>query len=146
METITQFSTAPGLRVLLVGSPGDASLALTGWLWEQGGLVVVGPAASTPAALELAVDFRPDVVLLDFHGWAGFVGPVISLFKELAPAPQVFVLTYETSNATRRHCQAAQADAVFHKTAELDPLKTALDALRSPSAAGISGQRPSALR
>jgi DNA-binding NarL/FixJ family response regulator len=128
MENLIYVAPFGSLHVLLAGRASAANLALAGWLWELGGVVAAGPADTTADALTLAATFRPDVVLLDFHEPS--IGHTVSLFKELEPAPKVFVLTHETSESMRHRCRAVHIDAVFHKTNELDQLSVALDALR----------------
>jgi DNA-binding NarL/FixJ family response regulator len=133
----------PDLRILLAGSTGSASLAITGWLGEHGWRAVAGPATTIAGTLALAATFQSDVVLLDFHGLPVSIGRAVSLFKERVPALLVFVLTHETSDAVRRGCLAVGADAVFHKTDGLNRLAAALELLRPPAAPGAPLRRTS---
>ena len=118
------------LRVLLVGQCNGASAALGSWLRERRQLGVTGPTATTAEALGLAAKQRPHVVLLDFHGLPVSTPYIVTLLKELSPAPQVFVLNHDASAAMRRRCHAAHVDAVIDKTSELDLLATLLAGAR----------------
>jgi DNA-binding NarL/FixJ family response regulator len=63
-----------------------------------GGLELVGEAAAAPDAIELVVDLRPDVVLMDLRlpGMSGV--DVIEQLGLLAPASRVLVLTRSEQN------------------------------------------------
>jgi len=116
------------LRVLLVGHVGAASVALSTWLSErEKRLDVAGPAETTAAALALAARFKPDVVLLDFHGLPVSISYIVSLLKELSPSPPVVVLTHDASDTMRRRCREARVDAVFDKTTELEAVAALLE-------------------
>lgn len=129
MDHSNHSGTRPLLRVLLAGGTGGAKSPFLDWLWDQGSLVVAGPAATLAETVVLAGRFQPDVVLLDLYGLPVSIGDGIALFKALAPAPKVFGLTHEISDAWRQRCGVLRADAVFHKTAEFDQLAAALAAL-----------------
>ncbi|MEO6568192.1 MAG: response regulator [Opitutaceae bacterium] len=115
------------LRVLLIGNPGAASAALSAWLGEHELLDIAGPATTTLAAVVLAASFKPEVVLLDFHGHPMSTTYTVSLLKDLSPVPLVFLLTHDASAAMRRRCLAAGVDAVFDKTTELEALAAQLE-------------------
>lgn len=118
------------LRVLLAGNTPESGSALASWLSDQDGLHITGAGRTTAETLALATVVRPDVVLLDFHGLPVPASYTVALFKELSPAPSVFVLTHDASPAMRRHCHAARVDAIFDKTADLEALRTTLAAAR----------------
>jgi DNA-binding NarL/FixJ family response regulator len=119
------------LRVLVGGSAGVASGALTTWLRECAALEIAGPAASTTAALVLARAAKTEAVLLDFHGLPVSTAYTVAQLKEVSsPAPLVIVLTHDASPAMRRRCQQAKVDAVFDKTSELDALAALLEQTR----------------
>lgn len=104
--------------------------ALASWLTEQDSALSCLAAGSVAEAIVLAVEPRPHVVLLDFHGMTGSIAHTVARFKELTPPPAVFVLTHDASPTMRRHCRDVRVDAVFDKTAELVALSGALKALR----------------
>ena len=132
--------TSRFLRVLLAGAVTESSAALANWLGEQDGVHVTGSGRTTAETLALATVVRPDVVLLDFHDQPVATGYTVALFKELTPAPAVFVLTHDGSPAMRRRCLMARVDAVFDKTAELDALRSALAHLAYQSAISVPGR------
>jgi DNA-binding NarL/FixJ family response regulator len=118
------------LQVLLVGTAGAASRALATWLSERTPLDLAGPAKSTTETLTLAARFRPDVILLDFHGLPASIEGTVSFFKELSPPPLVLVLTHDASDTMRRRCHAANVDAVFDKTTDLEAIAALLERTR----------------
>jgi chemotaxis response regulator CheB len=135
------------LRVLLIGHASAASSALSAWLGARNLLDVAGPAPTTVAAIVLAASFKPDVVLLDFHGLPISTGYTVSLLKDLSPTPLVLVLTHDASDAMRRRCREIGVDAVFDKTAELESVagwleqtRTSLDGSPSYGASAIGAQ------
>lgn len=131
-------SETPPLRVLVAGSAAVDSSMLAAWLNELDGVQVTGCGRTTAESLALANLVRPDVVLLDFHGLPISTGYAVTLFKEVRPAPAVFVLTHDASPAMRRRCQAARVDGVFDKTVELDGLREALAQLSSARLAVVT--------
>jgi DNA-binding NarL/FixJ family response regulator len=127
----TTSSSGRRLRVQLVGPIGAASGALRAWLGERAGLHLAGPAATIAAALALATTFRPQAVVLDFHGLPVSVTRTVALFKQNRPPPHVIVLAHDASPALRRRCRDARVDAVFDRTNELDLLAAHLEQLRT---------------
>jgi DNA-binding NarL/FixJ family response regulator len=131
------------LRVLLFGEASAANKALSTWLGEHPLIHAAGPATTTVSAVVLAANFKPDVVLLDFHGLPVSTAYTVSLLKELSPAPLVVVLTHDSSAAMRRRCREAGVDAVFDKTTELDDVAAWLDDTRL--SIGASQSTPNAV-
>ena len=132
------------LRVLLVGHAGAAARALAAWLGERKALDLAGPAKTTAATFALAARFKPDAVLLDFHGLPIAIDRTVARFKEFSPPPLVLVLTHDASETMRRRCRAACVDAVFDKTADLESVASLLKRTRKSIAmAGLSTPRPS---
>jgi two-component system response regulator DesR len=117
------------LRVLLFGNAGVASTALTAWLSERERWRVFAPVGSTAEIMAATRDFRPHVVLLDFHGLPVSTGYTISQIKAFSPPPVVYMLTHDATPAMLRRCLEAKADGVFDKTGELDRLDGALGRL-----------------
>ena len=131
MNPLLHSAVSPRLRVLLVGSEGAANFTLSAWLSElEKMLDVAGPTKTTAAALAVAAGFKPDVVLLDFHGFPISIGYTVSLLKELSPPPLVLVLTHDASATMRRRCREARVDAVFDKTSELEMVAALLEQTR----------------
>lgn len=125
-HTSTEIVSAHRLRVLVINGGNRASVAFIAWLRDEVICEVQGPALTTDAAITLAVEFKPHVVLLDFEGLPGSVNYTVALLKELAPAPRVFVLTHDASEAMRRRAREAGVAQVFDKTTQLEELVTAL--------------------
>jgi len=132
MNTALHSMAGRRLRVLLVGNASTASVALSAWLSEREKLLdVAGPAETTDAALALATSFKPDVVLLDFHGLPVSISYTVSPLKELLPSLLVLVLTHDASATMRRRCREARVDAVFDKTTELETVAALLEQTRT---------------
>jgi DNA-binding NarL/FixJ family response regulator len=126
--------------VLLFGDPSDANRSLAAWLGERELISVAGPATTT-----LADQFKPDVVLLDFHGLPVPTGHTVSLLKDLSPAPLVIVLTHDGSAAMQRRCRERGVDAVFDKTTELEAIERWLENTRVAIAASRADGRNATL-
>ena len=129
-------SAYANLRVLVTGAALSADNSIVIWLVDQEGFTV--SAAGIADAFAVAETFKPQAVLFDFHGLPVSIGYLVRLFKGLSCKPKVFVLTHDDSSAMRRRCGVAGVDAVFDKTAELDELCAALEALRLQ--AGAAGK------
>jgi DNA-binding NarL/FixJ family response regulator len=94
---VQQSSVAGGITVVLVDDEHLIRGALSHAL-SSGGLDVVGEAATGEEAIELVVDLRPDVVLMDLRlpGISGV--DAIERLSLLAPASRVLVLTRTEQN------------------------------------------------
>ncbi|WP_214107521.1 response regulator [Acrocarpospora catenulata] len=78
------------IRVLVADDHPVYRRGLVGVLAEEGDVEVVGEAADGDAALRLAAELRPDVVLMDLH-MPGVNG--VEATRRLAPECRVLVLT-----------------------------------------------------
>ena len=111
---VVPMTTSPASRspnVLLVDDSGETRHALRALLEEQG-ITIVGEAADGAAAIALARQPKPDVVLMDIKmpGINGIEATFI-ISKSL-PAPQVIVLsTFEEESLKRR----ARCDSVWSR-------------------------------
>lgn len=126
------------LRVLLVGSVNGASLALAGWIREQGRIVLAGPLRPTAAVNAFVTAFRPQVIVFDGDSLSDSLTRNIPHLKGLAASLTLIVLACDASEALRRHYLEAGVDAVFSKTAELGPFAAALASLQIPPAAAAA--------
>jgi DNA-binding NarL/FixJ family response regulator len=83
------------LRCLIVDDS-PRFLAAARGLLEREGIAVVGAAASSDEALQLAAELRPDVTLVDIDlgGESGF-DVVRRLHAELGPVPAILVSTHD---------------------------------------------------
>lgn len=125
------------LRVLLAGQISGASLALAGWLQDHGQVTVVGPLPTVAAVQAVAATLPTHVILVDGDNVDGAMPDSIRTFKQLVPAPAVVVLTHGTSDAFRRHCAEARADAVFDRIRDLDSLSALLGTVRATLAGTV---------
>jgi DNA-binding NarL/FixJ family response regulator len=116
------------IRVLIVD---DHSLVLDGIssLLEAAGYDVVGQASDGKAALALALQLRPDIVLLDINmpGMGGI--EVLRLIKEVAPDMKVAMLTASEREEDLLAALQAGASGYILKSAKADELLTSLVAL-----------------
>lgn len=87
-------------RPITVAVVDDEQLIRTalGGMLRAAGIELVGEAATGPDAIELVLDLRPDVVLLDIRlpGVSGV--QVIEQLGQLAPASRILVLTRSEQN------------------------------------------------
>ena len=110
---MTDSAAAPApLRVLLVDPDDRVRESLAGLLRIGDRCLVVGTAGTADAALRLAQEAAPDVVVVDprLPGIDG-VAPFIANVRDVAPATRVLVLNWsETADP------ATGADAYVRKT------------------------------
>lgn len=126
MQKTQTSATNRRLRGLIVSTNDAGNAPLAAWLRDQGGFNVTGPAMTLPQALALSASLKPNVVLLDVHALPIYTGYIVKLFKQLSPAPTLYVLTHDDSDVMKRRCATLGADGVFHKTAELEALRDRL--------------------
>jgi two-component system nitrate/nitrite response regulator NarL len=127
-------SQAPALRVLVVDPDDRIRETLAGLLCIDGQCAVVGTAAGADDAIAVAVEMRPDVVLLDPRIPAMDGGrAIIGCLREAVPGVRVLVLNW--SDAAGGGDRAADADAYIKKTFRPHELIDAVvAAARSPIA------------
>ena len=92
-----QTSVAEPTTVVLVDDERLIRSALSQAL-SSGGVEIVGEAASAEQAIEVVVDLRPDVVLMDLRLPGGSGVDAIEQLGLLAPASRVLVLTRSEQN------------------------------------------------
>jgi DNA-binding NarL/FixJ family response regulator len=99
MPSQQNFVAEPGrpITIVLVDDEQLIRTALAHAL-SDGGLDLVGEAANAPDAIEIVLDLRPDVVLMDLRlpGMSGV--EVIERLGLLAPASRILVLTRSEQN------------------------------------------------
>ena|SRR5690349_3238828 len=107
------------IRVLLVDDQPAIRQGLRMWLGLEDDLIIVGEAADGPAALALAPELQPDVVLLDVQmpGMDGI--DTAHALRAVAPACAVVLLTLHGDTITRSRAAAAGV-VVFVEKHEAD--------------------------
>jgi two-component system, NarL family, response regulator LiaR len=117
----------PTIRLLIVDDHAVVRQGLRAFLRLQEGIEVVGEAASSAAAVEVAATTSPDVVLLDLvMPEGGGIGGLRQLL-EVAPGARVLVLTSFADDAQIFAAMAAGASGYLLK--DIDPQALA-DAIR----------------
>lgn len=119
---------ATGIRTLLVDDHAVVREGLRLVLGQQGDLVVIGEAAETGEAIDLAERLRPDVIVMDIalglqDGVAG-----IEAIVTRVPVSRVLVLTMFQDAETLRQCLLAGAVGFVVKGANSSDL---IDAIRA---------------
>ncbi len=84
------------------------------------GIEVVGETGDPLAAICLIREQRPDVVILDMRVSKRFGIDVLRNIKKVSPAPAVVMFTSGLCSPRRGRYSGDEADACFHKFAELD--------------------------
>lgn len=109
----------PEARVLLADDHAVLRAGLRMLLDAQTGLVVVGEAGDGRAALQLAADLQPDIILLDLS-MPGLDGlEAVPLLRKAAPAARVLVLTmHDDASYLRQALRLGAAGYVLKKAAD----------------------------
>jgi DNA-binding NarL/FixJ family response regulator len=95
-------------------------------LLRERGLHVVGEADSAAAALRLAAELRPDVIVLDLQLPDGNGLDILPQLKARQPSPAIAVLTNFAQGAFRARCLSLGADWFFDKSSEFETVGDAL--------------------
>ena len=118
------------ITVVLVDDESLIRAALAQALQAAGGLSFAGEAASGEAAIELVVDLRPDVVLMDVRLPEMSGVEVISQLGLLAPASRVLVLTRSEENRVVEAIVAGARGYILKSS----PPETIIQAVRDTAA------------
>ncbi len=94
--------------------------ALAALLDDQPGFEVVGKGGTASAAIAIARDTRPDVMLLDYHLPDGPAHELVTTILAHSPGTRVVMLTSDTSSATRAKSLVAGAHGYVTKDQGLD--------------------------
>lgn len=117
------------LRVLLVDDHDIVRESLRWLLEDVPAVVVVGEAAEVGAAVELAANLRPDIVLLDLSMPGGGGLAAIAGLLDVAPQMRVVVLTSFATGSEVAAALAAGARGFLLKARTRQELVAALEAV-----------------
>lgn len=120
------------MNILLVEDSAPIRAQLRELLLSVDGAVVVGEAESEQHGIELALQLRPDLVLLDLSLAPGHGFNVLRQIRERACAAAVLVLTHQPLPAYRRLSEELGADGFYDKSFDIDQ---AIDHVRRLAAA-----------
>jgi len=114
------------IRVLLADDNDILREALAEALADHPGIEVVGHTRNGRATCEVAVDLRPDVVMMDIR-MPVMPGPeATSVLAETCPTARVVGLTAHDDDALHQAMLRAGAVAVLVKGASIDQIITAI--------------------
>jgi YesN/AraC family two-component response regulator len=120
-------------RVLVVDDAEDLRMLLRLRIENRAGLEVVGEAADGVAAVELAGELQPDLVMLDLAMPRMDGLEALPLIREAAPGVRVVVLSGFNQSTMAAKAMAAGADHYVVKGTPLNELFDAVDELLEPS-------------
>lgn len=115
MAAPTTTADAPAVRVLLIDENPEFLSAATAFLQRQAGSVVLKAAPGLEAALAGALDFQPDVIVLD-PNMPRFGGlGVVRRLRTVLPEAKIVVLALIDSDTYRDASMAVGADVFVSK-------------------------------
>ncbi len=120
-------------RILVVDDAEDLRMLLRLRIEHRDGLEVVGEAADGVAAVELAGELQPDLVMLDLAMPRMDGLEALPLIREAAPGVRVVVLSGFNQSTMAAKAMAAGADHYVVKGTPLNELFDAVDELLEPS-------------
>jgi len=120
------------MRVLIVDDSDLIQRRLGAMLSEMEGIELVGEARDSLEATKLALDLKPDAVILDIRMPAGSGLDVLENIKRGTPASKVIMLTNYPYPQYRKKAEDAGVDFFFDKATEFDKVAEALEELGSP--------------
>ncbi|HZT65670.1 MAG TPA: response regulator transcription factor [Acidimicrobiales bacterium] len=114
-------------KVLLVDNEDDFRFMLRAYLRVRGGTEVVAEASDGSAAIALARDLRPDLIILD-HRMEPLDGEAaLPFLREVATAAGIVVYSaYVPDDGSAHRLIDLGADAVVDKSADLGGMEVAL--------------------
>jgi DNA-binding NarL/FixJ family response regulator len=117
------------LRVVIADDHAFVRRGIKTTLEERQGWVVCGEATNGQEAVDLVLDLRPDLVVLDISM------PVVNGFqasktiRHLLPEAKIIILSLHDSPSAQRAALKAGADAYIIKTSEPSKLFKAIESL-----------------
>ncbi|HEY1455437.1 MAG TPA: response regulator transcription factor [Candidatus Dormibacteraeota bacterium] len=103
-------------RVLIVEDHRVVAEGLAALIDSQDDLTVVGNTGTVAECAAVALELRPDVVLLDFRLPDGTGADAASMIREVRPETKMIFLTREDSDAARFAAVQSGASAFIHKS------------------------------
>jgi DNA-binding NarL/FixJ family response regulator len=120
-------------RVLVVDDAEDLRMLLRLRIEHREGLEVVGEAADGVAAVEMAGELQPDLVMLDLAMPRMDGLEALPLIREAVPGVRVVVLSGFNQSTMAAKAMAAGADHYMVKGTPLNDLFDVVDTLLEPS-------------
>jgi len=118
------------MRVFIVDDSDLIRRRLGAMLSEMKGIELVGEARDSLEATKLALNLKPDAVILDIRMPAGSGINVLENIKRATPAPQVIMLTNYPYPQYRKKAEDTGAEFFFDKATEFDKVAEAVEELR----------------
>jgi DNA-binding NarL/FixJ family response regulator len=118
------------IRVLLADEETLFRLLLADYLSRQDGIEVAGEAADGQAAVDLALQLKPEVVLLDVALPVVCGEVVVSQIRKQSSEIRIIVLTRQSDADVVRSLLSAGADGYLLKTEAPEILLRAIDVVR----------------
>ena len=118
------------MRVFIVDDSDLIRRRLGAVLSEMKGIELVGEARDSLEATKLALNLKPDAVILDIRMPAGSGINVLENIKRATPAPQVIMLTNYPYPQYRKKAEDTGAEFFFDKATEFDKVAEAVEELR----------------
>lgn len=116
----------PPIRLLLADDHTLFRRGLRSLLTETGEFEVLAEAHNGPEAVRLAVELKPDVVLMDMHMPGGNGLAAITALRKIAPTLPVLMLTVSESDSDVLEAIRAGANGYLLKNAETEDLFAAV--------------------
>ncbi|MGJ3230602.1 MAG: response regulator transcription factor [Oceanicaulis sp.] len=115
------------VRVMIVDDHAFVREALSAALSARPGFEIVGECADGAAAIDLAPQARPDVMIIDF-ALGDMAGPdIIAEVRKTCPGARFVLLTGTPLSAAEREALARAADVFLHKESGLDALMAGVE-------------------
>ena len=119
------------MTVLLCDDAVAFSVLFKRWM-ADGGIDVVGPAATAEEAVTMATEHDPDVIVVD-HLLRDITSErLFPQLREAVPRARLLLISGMTGDTLTRAAEAAGADAHMSKAADAETMRGAVRALLSP--------------
>jgi DNA-binding NarL/FixJ family response regulator len=116
------------MKVLLCDDAVAFSVLFTRWMTD-GGIDVVGPAATADKAVEMAGEHHPDVIVVDHLLRDVTSDLLVPRLREAAPGAGLLLISGMAGETLAEAAAAAGADAHLSKAADAGAMRAAVRAL-----------------